>query len=362
MHSTVYDVASLAGVSIATVSRFFRDPQAVRPATRETVAAAVRTLGYVPSASARGLAANRTGVLGLCVPGVDGLDDADLAPEVAGNVSVRRDDGPGGDPGGRHLYVDQVMRGVEMEAWRRGFAVMTSVIRGTDKDAAVSDIAGRVDALAVLSRTASDDVLHHISKRVPVVMLAGPLADNTFDHVGVDNAAGIRAVTEHLLSVHGYPEIEFVGGPADSPDSHARFVGFREALSGAGRAAPERVNWHSDFTTAGGRDLARRMLAAGPLPRALVCANDQSAVGVLEELTEAGVDVPGQVALTGFDGVEAGRLVRPRITTVAQPMALMGRSAVDVLVGRLADRRGSRLARLLPVEVLIRESCGCVRP
>ena len=78
MHSTVYDVASLAGVSIATVSRFFRDPQAVRPATRELVAAAVRALGYVPSASARGLAANRTGVLGLCVPGVDGLDEPDL--------------------------------------------------------------------------------------------------------------------------------------------------------------------------------------------------------------------------------------------------------------------------------------------
>ena len=360
-HSTVYDVASLAGVSIATVSRFFRDPQAVRPATREIVASAVRTLGYVPSASARGLAANRTGVLGLCVPGVDGLDDPDLFPDVAGNVLVRRDDHTEIDGGGRQLYLDQVMRGVEMEAWRRGFAVMTSVIRGADKDVAVSDIAGRVDALAVLSRTVSDDVLRHISQRVPVVVLAGPPEDNHFDHVGVDNTAGTRELTTHLLTAHGYRDVEFVGGPVDSPDSAARFTGFGEALRAAGLPAPSAVTWRTDFTTAGGRDLGRALIASGRLPRALVCANDQSAVGLLEAFGEAGVDVPGDIALTGFDGIEAGRLVRPRLTTVAQPMALMGRSAVDVLVARLADRHGSRRARTLPVEVLLRESCGCIR-
>lgn len=360
-HSTVYDVASLAGVSIATVSRYFRDPEAVRPATREMVSAAVRSLGYVPSASARGLAANRTGVLGLCIPGVHGLDDPDLAPDIAGNVLVRRDDHAEIDAGRRQLYLDHVMRGVEMEAWRRGFSVMTTVIRGSHKDAAVHDIAGRVDALAVLSRTVSKDVLHHISRRVRVVVLAGPAADNSFDHVGVDNVAGMREVTAHLLRVHGYRDIAFVGGPKDSPDSSARFLGYCQALSAGGLDVPGAATWQTDFTTAGGRAAGRAMLHAGNLPRALACANDETAVGLLEVLTDAGVDVPGRVALTGFDGIEAGRLVRPRLTTVAQPMALMGRSAVDLLVGRLADRRGPRLARTLPVEVLLRESCGCSR-
>ena len=357
---TVYDVASLAGVSIATVSRVFRRPQEVTASTRETVQKAVRELGYVPSGSARSLAARRSGAIGLCFPDFDGMDEIEPLRFSDGPVVVRQDPAHPLEPSADR-YIAEVMRGVQLEAWRHATAVTVAIANGRRGAQVFDDLAGRVDGLVTLSRTIPDDQLVHFARRLPVVVVAGPRAGDDYDHVTTDNAGGMRALTAHLVAEHGVREPAYVAGPSASPDDRARFAGFRAALRAAGLAAPHGPAVRGAFTRGGGREATRALLAAGPPPRAIVCGNDQMALGVLDVLAEAGHRVPQDVIVTGFDGIEPTELSRPRLTTVRQPMLDLGRAAVELLRERMADPTRAPRAELLAVEVLLRESCGCGR-
>ncbi|MEZ0492103.1 LacI family DNA-binding transcriptional regulator [Kineococcus sp. TBRC 1896] len=359
---TVYDVADRASVSIATVSRVLRTPEAVREATRERVLAAVRDLGYVPSGNARALAGRKTGVIGLCFPDHDALEEEDRpAGAGAGGVRVVDDRRRGAAPSSPNLYFDEVLRGAEAEAWRRGFALMVAAGRGPARDVVVNDVAGRCDGLAVLARTVSDELLTHVARRLPVVLLAdaaragGDLPDG-LDHVSVDNAAGMQALVAHVVSGLGVRDVVYVAGPADSPDDAERQRGLLAALDAAGldRAAVEHVR--GDFRR-DAADVAVTGLLGRRVPRALVCANDQSALGAMDALRRRGLRVPDDVYVTGFDGLDVGRFTQPPLTTVAQPMAELGRAAVRAVVARLTDPAAAPLSARLPVEVLLRESC-----
>ncbi|TDE99052.1 LacI family transcriptional regulator [Occultella glacieicola] len=357
---TVYDVAEMAGVSIATVSRYFRNPDAVRESTRERVGQVVRDLGYVPSGSARGLAARRTGTVGVCFPSFDDVDRIDARRLGAGPpVRVRVDTDAHQDTGS-DLYIAEVVRGTEIEAWRHGFAVMIAVPRGAAAHNVVEGLAGRVDGLVTLARAIDPDQLAHISRRIPVVMVAGPRDGDVYDHVTANNHGGMVALTDHLITEHRLTRLEFVGGPEDSPDAQVRFEGFTEAMLLAGLGVPERPIARSDFTRVGGRETGRLLLAERRLEGidGLVCANDQSALGILDELTAAGVRVPQDLAVTGFDGIEASNVSTPRLSTVRQPMVELGRLAVAQLLRRLAEPMTEPSTRVLGVEVLLRDSCG----
>lgn len=347
---TVYDVAQRAGVSIATVSFAFRKPERVKHSTREAVLAAAAELGYVPNVSARGLADGRTGALGLY--SYDYLLDVDQ--RAAGIPPQVEEDGALRFP----LYVDEVQRGVELECWRRGYALMIGGGRETTSGAVVTDIAGRVDGLAVFPRTVPASVLQRIARRIPVVEVSQPASDDGIDHVTVDNAGGMRAVTEHLLTVHRMTRLQFIGAITSS-DSAARFTGFCEALAAAGLPAPQQP-----LAPAPGEDLdpapvVRELTSGKRLPQALVCATDLEALSLMHALASVGIRVPARVAVTGFDGIVAGRVSRPTLTTVRQPMEQLGREVVDLLVARL-ETFGAPLAhRELPVRLDVRESCGC---
>ncbi|MEZ0164233.1 LacI family DNA-binding transcriptional regulator [Kineococcus sp. LSe6-4] len=361
---TVYDVADRAGVSIATVSRVLRTPDAVRETTRARVLDAVRDLGYVPSGNARALAGRKTGVIGLCFPGHDGLEEADRpAPgsAAAGGVRIVDDRRRGAGWQSPNLYFDEVLRGAEVEAWRRGFALMVAAGRGPARDVIVNDIAGRVDGLAVLARTVSDDLLVHVARRLPVVVLADAARTGTnplagLDQVSVDNAAGMAALVTHVVRGLGVRDVVYVAGPPDSPDDAERQRGLFAALDAVGldRAAVPHVRGDFRRDTA---EAAVTELLARRVPRALVCANDQSALGAMDALGRRGLSVPGDVYVTGFDGLDVGRFTQPPLTTVAQPMAELGRAAVRAVVARLADPAAAPLSARLPVEVLLRESC-----
>ncbi|MBG6059659.1 LacI family transcriptional regulator [Cryobacterium sp. MP_M5] len=355
--ATVYDVAAHAGVSIATVSRVLRRPADVRASTRERVLASVQFLGYVPSASARGLAARRTGVLGLFFPSIDDEDDSTEVPFVQDtSVRIVVDIPDSGEVRPPNLYFDEVLRGSEREAWRHGFALMVGVGRGTNPAEMVNDIAGRVDGMAVLARSVPDDLLDHVSRRIPVVLIAGPRRGDDYDHVSVSNTEGMQALTEHLLVTHRITEPVYVAGPADSPDDAERYAGFVQALAAAGIDATALPVLRGDFSRIRARDLAEELLAAGSLPRALVCGNDQMALGFLDVFGPAGVRVPEDVIVTGFDGIEAGRLSTPRLTTVHQPMADLGRAAMRAMLSRLQHPDQPPITSRLPVKVLLRES------
>lgn len=365
---TVYDVAQEAGVSIATVSFTFRQPERVKPGTREAVLEAARKLNYVPSANARGLAHGRTGALGLY-----SFDMLLERAESGGARPVREDPGPFFGPDvDEHafaddadaedfrvfpLYVDEIQRGVELECARRGRALLIGSGPSGDGTAFI-DIASRVDGIAVLPGARSEEIVAQLSRRLPVVAFAMPYGAGTLHHIRVDNPGGADALTQHLVADHGITDIQFVGAP-EMTDYQERFAGMCAALARHGLPVPDAVLDPTTLVDDAPYAVVRRLAAEGSLPRALVCASDQHALGLLDVLASLGVAVPGDVAVTGFDGVVAGRLSTPALTTARQPMEAMGRLAVDILMDALDDPGGSPVDRTLPVRTVLRRSCGC---
>ncbi|MFD7497647.1 LacI family DNA-binding transcriptional regulator [Streptomyces sp. NPDC059832] len=346
---TVYDVAERSGVSIATVSRVYRTPDSVRAQTRERVLEAARQLGYVPSGNARGLASRTTGVLGLCFP-----DYADPDAEADAEADSDADDAV-------MLYSDQIIRGMERAARRHGYALLIAASLEGGPESLVAKVAGRVDGFAVLAQTVPTEDLEVISRRLPVVMLAGPREIDHLDHIVVANADGERELARHLIEDHGLRRLAFVGGEVESPDAEARFLGFRQACRDAGLPVPDAPDLRAEMMTqAEGARAAEALLdRPGERPEGVLFANDQMAVGALRALERRGVRVPEDIAVTGFDGIPLSRIVRPPLTTVRQPIRQLGEQAVELLVQRLGNSGSEPVSLMLPVSLIRRASCGC---
>lgn len=335
---TIYEVARRSGVSTATVSRVMDNGTGFSAATRERVRAVARELGWVPSGSARGLARRRAGIVGLLFP--------DLSVEgEAGEESP--------------LYVDHIIRGAERAAAAAGEAVLIAATRGTSGRDLAFAAAGKVDGLVVLPRSLSDADLEDIAAIVPVLLISNR-SPSRMDHVGADNRGGMRRLVEHLIDVHAYRDIAFIGGPELSPDGMERFAGYRQALAAADLPLPASPDVRGHFTEAGGMRAVHDLMAkrARP-PQAIVCANDEMAIGALTALRGLKVKVPADTAVTGFDGIAAARHVSPTLTTVKQPMREIGEHAVRAVLTRVADRYARRHQETLPTELVIRRSCGC---
>jgi LacI family transcriptional regulator len=319
---TVYDVAQAAGVSIATVSFTFSRPERVRPATRDAVLAAAHALGYVPSASARGLAVGRTKSFGLIF--------WDGSPPPAGPF----DDV---NAGLRHFprWVHEVQYGIERAAWRHGYAIMVGDGDATDLDGTAVDIAGRVDGLVLLPRMLSPGTLMRVAERIPVVSVTDGADDPHLNSITVDNRQGMTDLVRHLVEVHRIRSATFVGA-ADTADYRARHAAFHETLQQAGIPAHTKGD-----------------------PGAYVCRTDADALDLLEELRAKGIRVPEDVIVTGFDGLAAGQISRPTLTSVRQPMHDLGAAAVELLLNRIADPESPTEHRQFPVGLTVRKSCGC---
>lgn len=389
MHkATVYDVAEQAGVSTATVSFAFRQPDRVRPATRQRVLDAARELGYVPSASARGLARGRTGALGLYSfdmileypqgeaggPSSEGGEttgtnkDADVVAHAYGAANGQTvDDAVNGetavpelDVRAYPLYVDEVQRGFELECWHNGRAVMISS-GGAERGESVTDVAGRVDGLAVFPGSGTDNMpLDVLSRRLPIVQFGEGGRYTPGAYVCCDNQSGMQLLIDHLIDQHGVSSMMFVGD-LSSYDMRVRYDTFVTRTAERGGVAAERVcvQYSSESTGDNLRDLLSGLANDRRLPQALVCANDQTALRVIDLLKAIGVRVPEEVKVTGFDGILAGRMSSPTLTTVRQSMEAMGRLAAHLL-----DERGGKpwdepTYYKLPVRMNIRHSCGC---
>jgi LacI family transcriptional regulator len=260
-------------------------------------------------------------------------------------------------------WYDEVIRGMERAARRSGYALLIAASHESDDVNLVLTVAGRCDGLMVLAATAPRETLEHVAVRVPVLLLAAPPdaaeAPGLLDHLYVANETGMNQMTAHLLDDHGYDSLAFIAGPEDSADSRSRLAGFRTALDARGRPAGDPAVLHGDFTTAGGRAAVAQLLRQPRMPRALVCANDQTAIGVMAALTRAGLRVPEDVAVTGFDGLYIGRHLHPALTTVAQPMRELGETAVRLLQQRITKQATAGADIELPVSLELRESCGC---
>ncbi|WP_217183603.1 LacI family DNA-binding transcriptional regulator [Streptomyces sp. AC495_CC817] len=369
---TVYDVAERAGVSIATVSFAFRRPEKVRQETREAVLRAASEIGYVPSGSARNLARGRTGVLGLhlfdlLLDGpLDGalprtpsaherrvdLDELDIDSGVIPWDAV--EDARLSEPQTFPLYVDEVQRGFVLECKRNGKAVLLST--GGTGLPDVADTAGRVDGLAVLPGQSAMASLSSVAANLPVVVLSSETGDG--HRVLVDNAAGERMLVEHVIRVHGARSLGWVGADV-SHDYADRMRAFFETVAEHGPGVTAELLDQVDLGLSPDFVAVVARAREGTLPDALLCASDQVAIALIDVLRGEGVEAPRDVLIAGFDGILAARMTTPTLTTVRQPMELMGRVAAHLLLTDPADGSIEPRTVRLGVGLQLGGSCGC---
>lgn len=369
--STVYDVAKEAGVSTATVSRVLNTPQRVRPKTRRIVEEAVRHLNYIPSGSAQGLASQKTGTIGLLMPDLAEVRNLTSihpsASPLSGNSTQIVIDPPHpGQTESDDPYYNRVIRGCELEAWSSGFSLMISLMSdqaGHNYLDTARSIASKSDGVVVLATSVPDEVITELSKITSVVLVAATQKsqDAPVPIVSTDNYSGMRLLTKHIIEKHGVSRLAYIAGPDDSPDNHARYVGFCQALKDE-HIIPDSVPiYRCGFDRTRALHVTSQLIKNSTLPQAMICANDQMALGVLEALQENGLRVPQDVIVTGFDGIEETNSSHPRLTTIHQPMVDLGRQAIRSLVTMIDasdnDSAQTVTSQVLPVTVLLRESC-----
>jgi LacI family transcriptional regulator len=289
---------------------------------------AVRELSFVPDGAARALS--------------NGLK------EVVGVVFRRGGEELFEGEDESFLFIDVINRGIEVGARRRGFDLLISSVGFNDDNVAarIAALAGKADGL----------ILH--DRMVPIVTLAGSPTPASLN-VRCDNESGIRALVRHLVIDHGYRSLGYVSGRADSPDNRTRSHAFETEAAAAGADIDTGPAWQGNYSAAGGASVITSLLDAGrKLPRAILCANDQTALGVSHALVRRGFRVPQDVAITGFDDVPVARHMHPPLTTIRQPMQELGAKAFDILYSRISAG-GGKADTVLPIELIVRESCGC---
>ena len=324
------DVAKLAGVSHQTVSRVLNEHPNVRPGTRDRVLAAISELGYRRNSAARALVSHRSGTIGIVTTGSVQVGPAttlaalERSARAAGyfvTVAMAPDPTP------------EVLAGVLN-------SLMDQSVEGVVVIAPVEQVAYAAQA---------------VSAQVPVLLLAtGPAEESQPPRLHVDQAAGVRQLAEHLLGL-GHRDLLHVAGPPEWFDAQTRREAWHAALGGTG--AEMRAEIYGDWSAQSGYAAGLRML--DDLPQAVFAANDQMALGLLHAYAEAGVQVPEQVSVVGFDDMVGSAHFIPPLTTVRQDFQTLGARAIAALLAQIDGGRPD-LAPLAP-ELVVRASTGPAR-
>lgn len=325
--ATIFDVARVAGVSHATVSRVVNGSQNVRDETRARVESAMRELGYVAHVSARALARGRTQVIGL------------LAEEVD------------------NAFFTAVIGGVDQQASAQGydFLLCTTHARREKEAEYVARLSrGMVDGLLiVLPRGLPDYVEQLRTDHFPFVLID---YDDDAPGCGVVNASnrsGTRDAIRYLIGL-GHRRIGFITGGDNVGAARARLAGYRDEMTAAGLAVRPGDVLEGDFMETRGHAAASEMLRRPDRPTAIFASSDMAAFGVMRAAHDLDIDVPTGLSVVGFDDIAEAARVNPALTTVRQPLREMGRVAVNQLLARLADPRQPPARVVLDTELIVR--------
>ena len=325
------DVADHAGVSVRTVSNVVNDFRYVAPETRARVQASIAALGYRPNMAARTLRSGRTGLLSLVVPEIDSPYFADLAARTVRTAGRA----------GWTVLIDQTDGDGERE--RR-------LLRGERSQL--------VDGVIFSPWSVTPEELADRTDTTPLVLLGEHAGTPPVDHVVVDNVAAAAEAVAHLVA-GGRTRIAAIGGPGRlaTETSRQRQRGYRQALAAAGLPhRPELEAPVSSLHRAEGHRAMTGLLDAGDAPDAVFCFSDELALGALRALADAGLRVPQDVALVGFDDVEDGRFAVPRLSTVAPDKDRIAELALQSLRDRLAGDESPARVITAPHQLVVRES------
>ncbi len=330
---SIKDIARAAGVSHPTVSRALANSPLVAPATRERIQRIARELGYTPSAIARGLASRRTATLGLVVTTI-------------------------ADP-----FIAEVAQGIEQTALDHGYSVILCNCNAEPERelACVRSLhEKRVDGIIVTSSRVGSlyvDLLSELG--VPIVLINNQHAGRYVYSIRTDDVAGGRLVGEYLAGL-GHRRIAYIAGPSSAHSSAERLEGCRAALHERGLDIPTEWAVPGTGNPDGGQAGVARLLASASRPSAIFCYNDMTAFGALSALKEAGVRVPQDISLIGYDDIAFARLVDPPLTTVAQAKYTLGQQATLTMLD-LLRRAGEPAPQgdvVLAPALVVRATCG----
>ncbi|MEK6541443.1 MAG: LacI family DNA-binding transcriptional regulator [Pseudomonadota bacterium] len=335
-HATIRDVARVSGVSVATVSRVLNGLDVVAEATRDKILQAVEQLDYVPHSAARAMATRQTTTIGVLLPDLHGE------------------------------FFSEVIRGVDIAARAAHYHLLLSHSHGDPEEAmaAIRAMRSRVDGMIVMAPTIEPGGLMTLVRqsKLPVVLLNTDFPSSgvpSSTSVMVDNVAGARMLTEHLIA-QGYNRIAHISGPPGNRESQGRQSGYEAAINAAFGVGSTMIV-AGDFSEAAGFAAGRAIVAGALRPDAVFAANDIMAIGCIDALHQAGFAVPADIAVVGFDDIPAARFITPALTTVRVHIAELGRIAAKRLIAQvLGDGNAADGDAMPQPEIVVRVSCGAL--
>lgn len=325
----IIDIARKVGVSPATVSRALSDTGLVAEPTLSRIRDEARAMNYRPNVSARNLRTRRSKAVLMVVRDV-----------------------------GNPFYLD-VLKGVEAMAREAGYSVLMG---NTENQPGGEDRYfdmlrdGHADGMILITGSLPNDVMHRdLLEQLPVVVALEMVEASGLPHVQIDNKAAAVEAVDHLVGL-GHRRIAHISGPVPEPMASLREQGFRDAMARAGLAVPAPFVVRGDYSLAAGKRLCRELLALTEPPSAIFAANDEMAFGAIAAARKAGLDVPRDLSIVGFDDIYLSEAFQPPLTTVSQPRTELGRAAMGVLLEILSGRTPPAEPFVLPTTLQVRGS------
>jgi LacI family transcriptional regulator len=331
---TIQDVAAAAGVSVSTVSRVLNDRVDVAQETYDNIQRVISELGYTSSLAAKSLRSRKTNVIGLVVP--------DLEQSFCLKVVK-----------GVHRAIEQLDYDLMVytggnsreQSWAARERQHVSLLNGSI-----------TDGIIVVTPTAETFSTHY-----PLVAIDPHLDSTDFPSVIATNHVGALAAMEYLLGL-GHRRIGFIGGRPDLQSAVRRLQGYKDSLRQVNIPLDPALIQVGDFTRKTGYLCAQKLLALPARPTAIFAANDKSAIGAIEAITEAGLNVPGDISIVGFDNIDEASFVNGGLTTVDQFIEEMGRAAVEMLVNLIQSKPVEHQVQRIPTKLIVRNTCRALEP
>lgn len=327
----IQDVAKLAEVSTATVSRALAMPQRVSPEKRARVFEAIAKTGYTPNLTARSLRSQKTGMVLVVLP--------DLS----------------------NTFFSKILRGIEETLFEAGYGMIIGDLDGSpEKEAhfAAFTAAGRVDGAILLNGhlfgQSRDGQGEPAEIDIPMVALCEAIPAANIPHVEIDNRAAAEQMIGYLAG-RGHRRILYVSGPTGNVLERERLLGYRDGLRKAGIPFDPTLVLSGDYTIESGVRAGQIIVERGIRPTAVFCTSDEMAIGLMRTLLSAGIRVPQDISVAGFDDIDFAAVAEPSLTTVRQPRQQLGRAAATALIALLQDR-GTPFRIRLETELVIRDS------
>lgn len=327
--STIHDVAKLAGVSIATVSRVINSPESVRAVTREKVLLAMSKCNYKYNALARGFVTKRSNTIGLIIPNINNPVFADSTLGV-------------------QEYADQKNLKVILGNSNYKYSQEENLVNVLRES--------QVDGLIITTTNIKSELLKTlVDEDFPFVLLFSTVKGGPFSAVGVDNYRGGYLATEHLVSL-GHNRIGMVAGNFSMTDrSFHRWHGYKRCLMDNKIAYDKKLVVQTDYSLSGGCESIKKLLNQPSPPTAVFCSNDYIALGAIKGARESGLTLPDELSIVGFDDMQTASYMVPPLTTIRQPAYDMGRRAAELLL-QLIEKKSKPVQDMMTTSLIVRES------